>query len=103
MVHHRGAGRGRNPGGGDVSDQPEQRPVETVARLTPRTLLLDCAPLMKILRFIPMVALAVCSGPRLHAEMVDGIMAVINDTVITRQQVEDYVGSAIDTLQRQYA
>lgn len=58
---------------------------------------------MKIFRFIPILALLLCAGPRLHAEMVDGIMAVINDTVITRQQVEDYVGPAIDTLRREYA
>ena len=35
--------------------------------------------------------------------MVDGILAVINDTVITRQQVEDYAAPAIESLRRQYA
>jgi len=58
---------------------------------------------MKIFRFIPILALALCPGPRLHAEMVDGVLAVINDTVITRQQVEDYITPAIDSLRREYA
>src|SRR5208283_291616 len=60
---------------------------------------------MKIFRFVPILALALCPGPRLHAEVVaeDGILAVINDTVITRQQVYDFVKPAIDALQREYA
>jgi parvulin-like peptidyl-prolyl isomerase len=58
---------------------------------------------MKISRFIPILALALCPGPRLHAEMVDGVLAVINDTVITRQQVEEFVAPAIDSLRREYA
>ena len=58
---------------------------------------------MKIFRFVPVLALALCPGPRLHAEVVDGIMAVINDTVITRQQVEDFVAPAIESLRREYA
>jgi peptidyl-prolyl cis-trans isomerase SurA len=58
---------------------------------------------MKIFRFIPILALALCPGPRLHAVMVDGVLAVINDTVITRQQVEDFVAPAIDSLRREYA
>jgi len=60
---------------------------------------------MKIFRFIPILALALCAGPRLHADtqIVDGVLAVINDTVITRQQVEDYIRPAIDSLRRQYA
>ena len=35
--------------------------------------------------------------------MADGILAVVNDTAITRWQVEDFAGSAIDALRRQYA
>jgi parvulin-like peptidyl-prolyl isomerase len=58
---------------------------------------------MKIFRFIPILALALCTGPRLHAEVVDGVLAVINDTVITRQQVEDFIGPALDSLRREYA
>ena len=60
---------------------------------------------MKIFRFIPVLALALCPGPHLHAEPVDvdGVKAVINDTVITRQQVEDFVAPAVEALQREYA
>ena len=60
---------------------------------------------MKIFRFVPILALALCSGPRLHAQtnIVDGVLAVINDTVITRQQVEDFITPAIESLQREYA
>jgi parvulin-like peptidyl-prolyl isomerase len=58
---------------------------------------------MKIFRFISILALALCPGPRLHAVMVDGVLAVINDTVITRQQVEEFVMPAIDSLRREYA
>ncbi len=60
---------------------------------------------MKISRFIPILALALCAGPRLRADtnIVDGVLAVINDTAITRQQVEFFVGSAIDSLRREFA
>jgi len=60
---------------------------------------------MKSFRLIPVLLLGICPGPRLHAEMVDGILAVINDTVITRQEVEDKVASsgAIESLRRQYS
>jgi peptidyl-prolyl cis-trans isomerase SurA len=58
---------------------------------------------MKIFRFVPILVLALCPGPRLHAVMVDGVLAVINDTAITRQQVEDFVAPAIDSLRREYA
>src|SRR5664279_1541696 len=58
---------------------------------------------MKIFRFISILALALCPGPLLHAVMVDGVLAVINDTVITRQQVEEFVTPAIDSLRREYA
>jgi parvulin-like peptidyl-prolyl isomerase len=58
---------------------------------------------MKIFRFMVFLALALCPGPRLHAVMVDGVLAVINDSVITRQQVEDFVTPAIESLRREYA
>jgi peptidyl-prolyl cis-trans isomerase SurA len=59
---------------------------------------------MRIFRFIPILALALCPGPRLHAQtnIVDGVLAVVNDTVITRQQVKDFIAPAIDSLQREY-
>jgi peptidyl-prolyl cis-trans isomerase SurA len=55
---------------------------------------------MKIFRLVPILAMALCPGPRLHAEAVDGILAVINDTVITREQVREFVAPAVDSLQR---
>ena len=58
---------------------------------------------MKIFRLVLILALALCPGPRLHADLVDGVLAVINDTVITRQQVEIFVASAIESLQRENA
>ncbi len=58
---------------------------------------------MKMFRFVLILALALCPGPRLHAELVDGILAVINDTVIPRQQVEDFIAPALDTLKRDNA
>ncbi|MGA2855093.1 MAG: peptidyl-prolyl cis-trans isomerase [Verrucomicrobiota bacterium] len=58
---------------------------------------------MKIFRFVPILALALCPGPRLHAADVDGVLAVVNDTVITRQQVREFVAPAIDSLEREYA
>jgi len=58
---------------------------------------------MKIFRFVPILALAFCPGPRIHAEMVDGVLAVINDTAITRQQVEIFIAPAVEALRREYA
>ena len=60
---------------------------------------------MKIFRFVPILALALCAGLRLHAQPkdVNGILAVVNDKVITRQQVRELIAPAIDGLQRQYA
>jgi parvulin-like peptidyl-prolyl isomerase len=78
-------------------------PKTAPGRLTRRWLLLDWRQLMKIFCFVPILALALCPGPRLHAEMVDGVLAVVNDTVITRQQVEEFIAPAIDSLRREYA
>ena len=60
---------------------------------------------MKIFRFIPVLALALCPGPHLRAQtnVVNGVLAVVNDTVITQQQVQDYIDPAIRSLQREYA
>lgn len=44
-----------------------------------------------------------CSGLPLRAELADGILAIVNDSVITRAQVADYVAPAIDTLRQEYA
>jgi peptidyl-prolyl cis-trans isomerase SurA len=58
---------------------------------------------MKLFRLVPVLALALCPVLRVHADMVDGVMAVINDAVITRQQVELFVAPAIESLRREYA
>ena len=44
-----------------------------------------------------------CFGQPLRAEMADGILAVVNNAVITRAQLDDFVAPAIDALRRQYA
>ncbi len=44
-----------------------------------------------------------CSGLPLRAELADGILAIVNNTVITREQVADYVAPAIDALRQEYA
>lgn len=57
---------------------------------------------MKFLRFTIFI-LALAFAAPLRAELVDGVVAVVNDTAITRQQVQDLAGPAIDSLRRQYA
>jgi len=47
--------------------------------------------------------MTLCSVLPLRAELADGILAIVNDSVITRAQVADYVAPAIDTLRREYA
>lgn len=58
---------------------------------------------MKLLRLIPILILMSGGIVPLRAEMVDGVVAVINDKVITRQQVQDFAAPAIDSLRRTYA
>ena len=38
-----------------------------------------------------------------RAELADGINAIVNDKVITYQEVREYSGPAVDVLQREYA
>ncbi len=60
--------------------------------------------LMKFFRLISMVArLALFTGRSLHAELADGVKAVVNDSVITYSQVEEYTAPAAEALRRQYA
>src|SRR6516162_1406697 len=94
---------GGRVGGPDVLVESSKNVLSPRRHLTRRRRLLDCRTLMKFFRLVPVLLLGICPGPRLHAEMVDGILAVINDTVITRQQVEDYAAPAIESLRRQYA
>jgi parvulin-like peptidyl-prolyl isomerase len=56
---------------------------------------------MKFFQFTFLI-LTLCSAASARAEMVDGIVAVVNDAVITRQQVQDFATPAIDSLRRQY-
>jgi peptidyl-prolyl cis-trans isomerase SurA len=58
---------------------------------------------MKLFRLIPIFALAFCAHSPLRAELADGVKAIVNDTVITYAQVEDFTAPAADALRRQYA
>ena len=58
---------------------------------------------MKIARLIIVLALTGGLGLPLHAELADGVKAIVNDTVITLAQVEDFTSPVIETLRRQYA
>ena len=59
--------------------------------------------LMKILRFIAVLAAVLTCHLSSHAELVDGISAVVNDGVITYAEVEDFVTPAVQALSREYA
>jgi peptidyl-prolyl cis-trans isomerase SurA len=58
---------------------------------------------MKIARWIPVLAAIYGLNLPLHAELADGVQAIVNDTVITYTQVKDYIASDVQSLQRQYA
>jgi peptidyl-prolyl cis-trans isomerase SurA len=58
--------------------------------------------LMKLSRFISIFALAFWLNLPLHAEMADGVKAVVNDTVITYSQVEEFTAPAAEALRREY-
>jgi len=67
------------------------------AALDHRGLLLVCAQiliLMKYFRLIPFLAAAFCFGLPLHAELVDGIKAVVNRGVVTLAEVDDFAAPA---------
>ena len=57
---------------------------------------------MKYVRIILVLSAFFCSSPLLKAELADGILAIVNNTVITRAQVEEFIAPAIDTLRQQY-
>lgn len=66
--------------------------------------LLVCAEdLVKFVRFILVLVPLFCSGLPLQAELADGILAIVNNTVITHEQVAEFVAPAIDALRQQYA
>ena len=58
---------------------------------------------MKMLRFSLICMAWVFASQLLRAEMADGIKAVVNDSVITYSQVEEYTAPAAESLRRQYA
>src|SRR5476649_270270 len=60
---------------------------------------------MKFARSILFFAVAVFLAPLARAEpqLADGVNAIVNDTVITYAQVQDFTASAAESLQRQYA
>jgi parvulin-like peptidyl-prolyl isomerase len=58
---------------------------------------------MRFSRFILTLAVVFCPGAWARAEMADGVKAIVNDTVITYAQVEDFTAPAIDALRREYA
>ena len=49
-----------------------------------------------------MFALASCLNLPAHAELADGVKAVVNDAVITYSQVEEFTAPAAEALRRQY-
>jgi peptidyl-prolyl cis-trans isomerase SurA len=57
---------------------------------------------MKFSRFISMFALASCLNLSAHAELADGVKAVVNDAVITYSQVEEFTAPAAEALRREY-
>jgi parvulin-like peptidyl-prolyl isomerase len=61
--------------------------------------------LMNRFRFIPVcvAALCLCPGLPVRAELADGIKAIVNDTVITYAQVEEFTAPAEEVLRREYA
>jgi parvulin-like peptidyl-prolyl isomerase len=58
---------------------------------------------MKRFRLIPILAAAFGLSLPLHAELVDGIKAVVNNGVVTFAEVEDFAAPATQALRREYA
>jgi peptidyl-prolyl cis-trans isomerase SurA len=58
---------------------------------------------MKFLRFIPVLAVTFCGPVFCHADVADGIKAVVNDRAITYAEVEDFAHDAANALRMQYA
>jgi parvulin-like peptidyl-prolyl isomerase len=58
---------------------------------------------MKFARLIPFFAAAIFVAPSLRAEPADGVKAIVNDTVITYEQVMDFTAQAVESLKQQYA
>jgi parvulin-like peptidyl-prolyl isomerase len=58
---------------------------------------------VKFVRFISILSALCGFSLPLRAELADGILAIVNNTVITHAQVVDFVAPAIDALRAQYA
>jgi peptidyl-prolyl cis-trans isomerase C/peptidyl-prolyl cis-trans isomerase SurA len=58
---------------------------------------------MKSLRSIIVLALALAAALPLRADTVDGVKAIVNDTVITYGQIQELMIPAVDSLRRQYS
>jgi peptidyl-prolyl cis-trans isomerase SurA len=58
---------------------------------------------MKCLWPILILALTLCAATSRAEDLVDGVAAIVNGTVITAQQVRQFAAPAIDDLTRQYA
>ena len=54
-------------------------------------------------RLISIWAAALCLSLPLRAELADGVKAIVNDTVITYAQVEEFTAPAEEALRREYA
>jgi parvulin-like peptidyl-prolyl isomerase len=54
-------------------------------------------------RLISIWAAALCLSLPLRAELADGVKAIVNNTVITYEQVEEFTAPAAEALRRQYA
>jgi parvulin-like peptidyl-prolyl isomerase len=58
---------------------------------------------MKSFRLIPVLTAALCLPVGSHAEVADGIKAVVAEHAITAAEVEDYTRPAVEALRREYA
>jgi len=58
---------------------------------------------MKSLRSILVLTLAMAAAVPLQADTVDGVKAIVNDTVITYGQIQDIMLPVVDSLRRQYS
>jgi len=58
---------------------------------------------MKFFRLIAIFAAASGAVLPLRADLTDGVKAIVNDTVITYSQVQEFTAPAVATLQQQYA
>ena len=58
---------------------------------------------MKLFRFIPVLAVTMCAPLISHAEVADGVKAVVAERIITFGEVEELTRTAADALRRQYS